>query len=251
MGFAIGIGISPTLGQGGGGSLASIFGPSDSGFLYYPASAAYLFQDTAGTTPVAAADDPVARFNDQSGKGNNATIATAGQRPTWKSNSGKPYLLHDGTAQRLLSAIVPGTAMTLASAFNGTATGRTMIGGGAVAGNIRCDLSINNAGQLGAGWGATNLNTITGGGVITSGNHYGLVRADTSTVELWLDGVLVYSAAASGSANGGGALAVGARNNNGAFDQFFTNAIYASLAINRRVTDVELARIHAKFATAF
>jgi hypothetical protein len=42
-----------------------------------------MFQDTAGTTPVTTPGQTVARINDKSGRGNNATQATAASRPTY------------------------------------------------------------------------------------------------------------------------------------------------------------------------
>lgn len=46
-----------------------------------------LFKDTAGTNPVTADGDAIARINDKSGKGYNATQATAGNRPAYKANT--------------------------------------------------------------------------------------------------------------------------------------------------------------------
>jgi hypothetical protein len=44
---------------------------------------ATMFQDTAGTTPVTTPGQTVARINDKSGRGNNATQATTASRPTY------------------------------------------------------------------------------------------------------------------------------------------------------------------------
>jgi len=41
-----------------------------------------LFQDSAGTTPVTAVEQPVGKMNDTSGRGNHATQATSAARPT-------------------------------------------------------------------------------------------------------------------------------------------------------------------------
>ena len=109
----------PTLSKGGGVNLASLFGASDTGWLAYPGIAANLFQDTSATTPVAADNDPVGRFNDKSGKGNNLTQGTGTKRPLYAANGGKPYELYDGTDDHLLSSIIPGAACTLA--FSGRA----------------------------------------------------------------------------------------------------------------------------------
>lgn len=59
------------------------------------------FQDTAGTTPANAANDPVARINDKSGNGNNLLQATSGARPLLKNSGGLWWLECDGSDDSL------------------------------------------------------------------------------------------------------------------------------------------------------
>jgi hypothetical protein len=55
-----------------------------------------LFQDSAGTTPVALNNDPVGRINDKSGNGRLLTQGTAGNRPLYKDSLyGAPSVLFD------------------------------------------------------------------------------------------------------------------------------------------------------------
>jgi len=61
----------------------SLFTTSEPGFWYDPSDLTTMFQDTAGTTPVTTPGQTVARINDKSGRGNNATQATAASRPTY------------------------------------------------------------------------------------------------------------------------------------------------------------------------
>ena len=61
----------------------SLFTASEPGLWYDPSDLTTLFQDTAGATPVTAPGQTVARINDKSGRGNNATQATAASRPTY------------------------------------------------------------------------------------------------------------------------------------------------------------------------
>ncbi len=72
----------------------SLFAASEPGFWFDPSDLSTLFQDTAGTTPVTAAGQSVARINDKSGRGNHATQATAAQRPQYQVYS-KPVLNGD------------------------------------------------------------------------------------------------------------------------------------------------------------
>ena len=72
----------------------SLFAASEPGFWFDPSDISTLFQDAAGTTPVTAAGQSVARINDKSGRGNHATQATAAQRPQYQVYS-KPVLNGD------------------------------------------------------------------------------------------------------------------------------------------------------------
>jgi len=69
-------------GFGGEFSPASLFAAGEQGAWYDPSDLSTLFQDSAGTTPVTAAGQPVGRMVDKSGRGNHATQATAAARPT-------------------------------------------------------------------------------------------------------------------------------------------------------------------------
>ena len=82
----------PRLGammQSGGGavpfSIADFFASSEAGAWYGPSDLSTLFQDSAGTTPVTTAGQPVGRMLDKSGNGNHATQATAAARPTYQT----------------------------------------------------------------------------------------------------------------------------------------------------------------------
>lgn len=70
----------------GGAGPSSLFAAGEQGVWYEPSlTDNSLFQDSAGTVPVTAVEQPVGRINDKSGKGNHATQATAGSRPTLSS----------------------------------------------------------------------------------------------------------------------------------------------------------------------
>lgn len=62
------------------------------------------FQDTAGTVPAVANNDPVARINDKSGNGNNLLQATAGKRPILKTSGGLWWLEFDGVSMSLTAS---------------------------------------------------------------------------------------------------------------------------------------------------
>jgi hypothetical protein len=83
-----------------------------------------MFQDTAGTTPVTTPGQTVARINDKSGRGNNATQATTASRPTYGivSLGGRRNLLLATDTMATQSLTVAAVAHTLAFTGTGTVT---------------------------------------------------------------------------------------------------------------------------------
>ena len=92
----------------GGGSApwtpAALFAASEQGCWYDPSDMSTLFQDSAGTTPVTAAGQPVGRMLDKSGNGNHVTQATAASRPLLAESGGLRWLAFDGVNDFLQSA---------------------------------------------------------------------------------------------------------------------------------------------------
>jgi hypothetical protein len=62
-------------------SPASLFAAGEQGAWYDPSDFTTMFQDSAGTTPVTAVEQPVGRILDKSGRGNHATQSTSASRP--------------------------------------------------------------------------------------------------------------------------------------------------------------------------
>lgn len=104
----------------------SLFSAGEQGFWYDPSDFSTLFQDTAGTVPVTAVGQSVARINDKSGRGNHATQSDASRRPILRQNGSLYYLEFDGTDDGMVTGtITPGVdkAQVFAGFLNGTATG--------------------------------------------------------------------------------------------------------------------------------
>jgi hypothetical protein len=72
---------------------ATLFASGEQGAWYDPSDFSTLFQDTAGTVPVTAVGQSVARINDKSGRGNHATQATTAARPLLEQDAGGRYYL--------------------------------------------------------------------------------------------------------------------------------------------------------------
>ena len=67
-------------------SVASLFKDGQQGFWYDPTEIDTLYQDSAGTTPVTLAGEPVGLVIDKSGNTNNATQSISASRPTYNVN---------------------------------------------------------------------------------------------------------------------------------------------------------------------
>lgn len=245
-------GSSPTVGA---------FMSSETGATNYTSSAtdttlSYFFTATAtsrtlnldnsasGMTP-----GQVAEFGAVSIKrvdGNHALQATSTQRAVYKTNSGKPYFLFDGSDDRVVTPFVPTAALTMALAFNSATGNAALIGGGDSAGNRRAFIGINSLGYIGGGWGAHSFaNIFPSPGVdIRNQDHVAVLVADASTVDLYLDGVLVYSGAASGTPSGTTSpVALGCFNNGGTPASFSAMRCYGAMVLGRRATTAEIALI--------
>lgn len=97
-------------------SPASLFAASETGAWYDPSDLSTLWKDTAGTDPVTADGDAVARIDDKSGNGNNATQTTAANRPLYKTSDGLHWLQFDGVDDHLAAGeVLASTLSTLAA----------------------------------------------------------------------------------------------------------------------------------------
>lgn len=99
-------------------SPASLFAGGYAGAFYDASDIASLYQDSAGTTAVTAAGQPVGRISDKSGNGLHAIQSTAGARPAWSADaSGRMSLSFDGVDDMLQNATVNITAYPLTVAI--------------------------------------------------------------------------------------------------------------------------------------
>ena len=83
--LGLGVGLTRRGGGGAAPTIASLFAGGQQGAWYDPSDISTLFQDTDAATAVTAAGQSVARANDRSGRGNNATQSTASKRPTYQT----------------------------------------------------------------------------------------------------------------------------------------------------------------------
>lgn len=237
---------------------APLFANGEDGWLFPSfADLTKLFTTSGGSTSVAADTDPVGQANDQSGRGNNVAQATTTRRPLWRENGGKPYLSYDGTDDVLVGPFLPTSALTVAAACRPAGVaGRTAVGGGNSGTSQRIGVGVASADagvtlKATLSWG----NETTGGGLygadLKNTDHVLLLTGDAVSRDLYVDGVLVSSAAPSGTPTGSGALALGGRNNAGSPVEVWNGPLYAGLALNRRATLAEIALITSKFQGSY
>lgn len=78
-----------------------LFRSGAQGAWFDPSDPTTLFQDVAGTLPVASDGDPVALMLDKSGNDNHATQPVAAARPTWRTDGNLAWLEFDGVDDRM------------------------------------------------------------------------------------------------------------------------------------------------------
>jgi len=110
---------------------ADLFTGSDTGAWYGPSDLSTLFQDSAGTTPVTTAGQPVGLMLDKSGRANHATQATAAARPTYQTGPARATL--DKVDDRLSVTVPTGgfTGTMVLATDQGTASYGVTIPAGA------------------------------------------------------------------------------------------------------------------------
>jgi len=89
------------------------------GAWFDPSDMSMMFQDVAGTTPVAADGDPVGLMMDKSGNGNHATQSVSAARPIYRTDGTLHWLEHDGVDDRLKIPAIPySSSMTVCIGLN-------------------------------------------------------------------------------------------------------------------------------------
>ena len=171
---------------GGSFSPASLFAAGEQGGWYDPSDLSTLFQDTAGTVPVTATGQTVARINDKSGRGNHLTQATAASRPQYQIDAnGLPYLLFDGTDDWFISpTITPGIdkAQVFAGVRKLSDAARGMLwemGVGFQTGSTALQAPSTN--------GVANYGSVSGGTLFASSNPTGFPAPITNVVSVIAD----------------------------------------------------------------
>lgn len=130
-------------GIGGGGTPiwtpASLFAGGEQGAWYDPSDFSTMFQDSAGTIPVTAVEQPVGRILDKSGRGNHATQANASNKPILQSIGGKLALVFDGVDDFLSTGSIDFTSTDKMTVVAGVRKLSDAAGGEVVCNNTSTD----------------------------------------------------------------------------------------------------------------
>jgi len=114
--------------RNGGFNPSRLFAASEQGQLS-EVNPAYLFQDTAGTTPVTTPGQAAAQWMDRSGRGNHDTQATVGSRPIYGKHPANGYRNMLASSEDFSAAVwqkTPGSiTATAVTAPDGTASAAT------------------------------------------------------------------------------------------------------------------------------
>ena len=145
------------------------------------------------------------------------------------------------------SGVVPSATGSLACMFEGAVTEKIFIGS-QLTSSKRCYLG-GNASKLAGGIGNQNWVTIVDSlpVTMTSGLHTGILTWDGTTVNLYRDGISVYSGAQDGEVTNGRQLYVGAHNYEGTGAAYFqTGNIYDARIYNIALTPMQAKYLHQK-----
>ena len=103
MSLGLGLGLGLTARGGVQNPIRALFKSGEQGLWLDPSDLSTMFQDAAGTTPVAADGDPVGLIRDKSGNGNDFKQTTDASRPLYKTDGTLHWLAFDGTDDFLVS----------------------------------------------------------------------------------------------------------------------------------------------------
>lgn len=146
------------------------------------------FQDSAGTTPIAADGDPLGLAKDKTANANDLKQASGANRPIYRGPTG-PYVTFDALAKVMQTAAFSGAISqpyTIASVwkFDSLTTGYTVHDG--IASGNRCSLYLNSPAVLNVYAGAA-ANVV---GVTPDTNiHRTIIEVNGASSRIWYDGV--------------------------------------------------------------
>lgn len=218
------------------------------GFWYDPTDLSSQFQDSAGTTPVTAAGQPVGKILDKSGRGNHLVQATAASRPTLQQDgSGFWHWLFDGVDD-FLPSTCPTTSvgvLILGCSVGALGFSTPVASGGQAAAEAGVGIKIRDTGAL---WTAAANGTVaaqakTAAGLISAGAPVVLRNAwSTTTLQAAVNGAGAASVATGFDAATANVFHIG-KANSGTTPEFFPGRIYGLIGRGAATDAATIARV--------
>lgn len=225
-----------TIDTGGAFTPADLFAASEQGGWYDPSDLSTLWQDTAGTTPVTADGQAVARIDDKSGNGNHLTQATAANRPLYKTSGGLHWLEFDRANDFLQGSAISFSNWEFSAAFrpNLVTTYLAVFSQRNVSNSRGIILYAGNSSLL-QHWSGNNtasFDTTTVGTLVNNSDYVGEGYFDGTTKSTALNGGTPVTATSISFTNATTNFRLGAGANEGAASFFFGIRIYGLVIVD-------------------
>lgn len=179
--------------------------------------------------------------------GNHAALSgSTSFRPVYQTGPGR--LVFDATDDRLLTALNPTAAGSIAVRMKGGTASKVAIGSQG-ASNGRAFIALAADGSLAAGIGADSTSTIKGTVDDRAAWVTGIVTWDGTTVNLYRNGVSVYSGAQNGAVNTTVPFMLGCLNNNATASAFWDGDIGASTVLDYAMSASAARSLSSKWST--
>lgn len=197
--------------------------------------------------------DPVTTWSDLSVQGNDATQATAAQKPVWKPGivNGRPVIRFDGVDDNLDASSTTAfdfgtgdfTAFAVANVTADTKSKRILGQLGNASPFPGFSLYFNDSEQLSAQWRQDGVNETILADTVASGASFVIATMGRATgvMTLWKNGTQVSTATASRNVNGD-ALSIGAERTDNATETH-TGDIAEVIIYNRALDTAQRARV--------
>lgn len=212
-----------------------------------PSDLSTMWQDTAGTTPVTADGDVVARIDDKSGNSRNFTQSTSGARPVYRTSGGLHWLEFAGSGDWMINSATLATLYG-ATTFNAVVSARADSITLSTTPLLAPAVLHGDEGAVTVGWAATSLigtSNFDGSTDYTSvANTLGddvvvYARHESGTLYLSRNSVFVDASVASGSTSDLGSNDKAVLFTNYAQDQFMNGRLYGAATTTTALTEQE------------
>lgn len=212
-----------------------------------PSDLSTMWQDTAGTTPVTADGDVVARIDDKSGNSRNFTQSTSGARPVYRTSGGLHWLEFAGSGDWMINSATLATLYG-STTFNAVVSARADSITLSTTPLLAPAVLHGDEGAVTVGWAATSLigtSNFDGSTDYTSvANTLGddvvvYARHESGTLYLSRNSVFVDASVASGSTSDLGSNDKAVLFTNYAQNQFMNGRLYGAATTTTALTEQE------------